>query len=114
MTSFSPNREDTAQEILAAAEQHYQRTIAALNMIIEDIASGRTARAKELKGALGDLGKAAQTAFDERSRIEKRIKTESGAVYDYALDFDHARSEIRSRLARLKAAQRTGGLSEQP
>lgn len=100
--------------MLEAAERHYQRTITALHEIIEDVASGQTARAKELKSAMSDLGKAAQTAFDERSRIEKRLKSEAGVVHDYALDFDRARHEIRGRLARLQTAQRTGELSEQP
>lgn len=101
-----------AQAVLVAAEQHYARTIAALNELIEDIAAGQTARAKELKSVLGDLGKAAQTAFDERSRVEKRIKADSGVAYDYALDFDAARDEIRGRLDRLRAAGGAGGVPE--
>ncbi|KAJ56571.1 hypothetical protein ACMU_06410 [Actibacterium mucosum KCTC 23349] len=114
MTLVSPTGEDAAKAVLEAAERHYQRTIAALNNIIEDIALGHSARAKELKGALSDLGKAAQTAFDERSRVEKRIKAESGTAYDYALDFARARDEIGRRLACLQDAERADGVSGQP
>lgn len=113
MTLISPLVGDLAsQEVLAAAEEHYRRTIAALNEIIEDVAAGKVDRAKELKGALSDLGKATQTAFDERARVEKRIKSESGIINDYALDLADARSEIGRRLARMRDATRAGGLPE--
>ncbi|MGB8622387.1 MAG: hypothetical protein WCD16_06180 [Paracoccaceae bacterium] len=94
--------------MLEAAEQHFQRTIAALNEIIKDVSEGRSARAKELRTALGDLNRAAQTAFDERSRVEKRIKTDGGIADQYALDFDAARDEIGRRLDCLRAARGTG------
>ena len=114
MTVISPAGKGAAQAVLEAAEKHYQRTIQALNEIIEDVTTGRTARAKELKGALSDLGKAAQTAFDERSKVEKRLRAEEGAVNGYALDFDSARDKIGRRLACLRDAAGTGSVSGEP
>ncbi|MBN2906128.1 MAG: hypothetical protein JXJ18_05425 [Rhodobacteraceae bacterium] len=103
-----------AQAVLEEAEEHYRRTIRALHTIIEEVEAGQTARARELKGALSDLGKAAQTAFDERVRVEKRLRTETGIVHEYALDLDAARVEIGRRLDRLRDAQRAGCLSGEP
>ncbi|MHC0053116.1 hypothetical protein [Actibacterium sp. D379-3] len=112
MTLISSTGGDAAaQAVLAAAEQHYLRTIEVLHNLIEEVTAGRSARAKELKGALSDLGRAAQTAFDERSRVEKRIRSDTGIVHDYALDFADARAEIGRRLARLRAAGGAGGVS---
>lgn len=113
MTMITPiGGDEAARAVLDAAEQHFARTIAALNDIIEEVNAGRTSRARELKAALGDLGKAAQTAFDERARVEKRIRTDAGIVSDYALDLDAARDEIRRRLARLRDSAGAGGFSE--
>jgi hypothetical protein len=113
MTLISPlTGERASQEILAEAEMHYRRTIRALNQIIEEVAAGRMDRVKELKGALADLGRATQTAFDERARVEKRIRTETGIIHDYALDLADARSEIGRRLDRLRAAGSAGGVPE--
>ncbi|MGC9370607.1 MAG: hypothetical protein ACP5DX_13800 [Paracoccaceae bacterium] len=115
MTLISPLAgERASQEILAEAELHYRRTIRALNQIIEDVTAGRTDRVKELKGALADLGRATQTAFDERARVEKRIRTETGIIHDYALDLAEARDEIGRRLDRLRAAGGAGGVPGQP
>lgn len=88
------------------------RTVQVLNEIIDEVLVGQTARAKDLKGALSDLNKATQTAFDERSRVEKRFKSESGIVHDYALDFAAARDEIGRRLACLRGAAGAGGISQ--
>ncbi|ALG90150.1 MAG: hypothetical protein SWN98_11920 [Pseudomonadota bacterium] len=112
MTLITPIGVDAAQAVLEAAEQHYERTVQALNEIIEDVTAGRSARAKELKGALSDLGRAAQTAFDERSRVAKRIRSEAGVAHDYALDFASARDEIGRRLACLRDAAGTGCVPE--
>lgn len=113
MTLITPieTEDDAARLVLEAAEEHYQRTVIALQELIHDITQGRSARAKELKPVLRELGHAVQAAFDERSRVEKRLRTQSGVVHDYALDFDAARDEIGRRLACLRDAQGTGTVS---
>ncbi|RSK33530.1 hypothetical protein EJA01_09565 [Rhodovulum iodosum] len=98
--------------MLEEAEAHYRRTIHALDAIIGEIEAGHSQRAKALKGALSDLGKAAQTAFDERERVEKRLRTETGGECGYALDLAEARAEIGRRLDRLRAAQAARGVPE--
>ncbi|WP_170106711.1 hypothetical protein [Rhodovulum imhoffii] len=103
-----------AQAVLEEAEEHYRRTIRALHDIIADVQAGRSDRARELKGALSDLGKAAQTAFDERVRVEKRLRSETGIAHDYALDLDEARAEIGRRLDRVRAVRDPGGISGEP
>lgn len=115
MTVISPLvGEQAAQEILVAAEAHYHRTVVKLSEIIEDVVAGQMDRTKELKGALSDLGRASQTAFDERAKVEKRIRAEAGIINDYALDMAEARSEIERRLARIRDAAGAGELPGEP
>jgi len=100
--------DEASRAVLEEAIEHYRRTIRALHTLIGEVEAGRSARARELRGALGDLGKAAQTAFDERARVEKRLRQEAGGPQGYALDFDSARAEIGRRLDRLRAAGGAG------
>lgn len=51
-----------------------------------------------------DLRTALQIVFEERTRIAKLDKQETGIAYDYALDLDAARAEIGRRLACLRLA----------
>ncbi|GGE40510.1 hypothetical protein [Actibacterium pelagium] len=104
--------EQAAQEVLVEAEAHYTRTIQTLHAIIEDVKAGQLDRTKELKDALRNLHNASQTAFDERSKVEKRLRAEAGILNDYAFDLDGARSEIRGRLDRLRNAAGAGGVPE--
>ncbi|MGC9417797.1 MAG: hypothetical protein ACP5EN_02385 [Rhodovulum sp.] len=96
--------------MLEDAEDHYRRTIRALNDIIEEVEAGNTERARALRGALTDLGKAVQTAFDERLRVDKLLRQETGGTRDHALDLGAARIEVGRRLDRMRSARRTDGL----
>ncbi|SIO10687.1 hypothetical protein SAMN05444722_0441 [Rhodovulum sp. ES.010] len=104
--------EAAARAVLEEAEEHFRRTIRALYEIIDEVEAGKTERARALRGALIDLGKAAQTAFDERLRVEKRLREEAGTTRDYALDLDAARVEVGSRLGRLRTTRGPDGLSK--
>ncbi|WP_132544927.1 hypothetical protein [Rhodovulum euryhalinum] len=106
--------ETAARAVLVEAEEHYRRTIRALNEIIEEVEAGKTERARSLRGALTDLGKAVQTAFGERSRVEKLLRDEAGIASDYALDLDEARLEVGRRLDRMRTTRGADGLPEQP
>jgi len=94
--------------LLEEAEEHYRRMVRALNEIIQEVEAGKSERARMLRGALTDLGKAAQTAFDERLRVEKRLRESSGVAGDYSLDLAEARAEIGRRLDRLRASRGAG------
>ncbi|WP_245895657.1 MULTISPECIES: hypothetical protein [Rhodovulum] len=101
-----------AWALLEEAEEHYRRTIRALNELIEEIEAGNSERARMLRGALNDLGKAAQTAFDERQRVERRLNAESGSEGGIqALDLEQARLEVGRRLDRLRDTRDAGRLS---
>ena len=99
------------KDILTVAEQHLERSADDLNWVINQIKAGDTSRAKEVSGIVTMLGKALQSALDERVRVEKLRRQDAGIVADYALDFDAARDEIGRRLARLRAAGGGGGVS---
>jgi hypothetical protein len=110
-TIKAPAAGDAADRaLLEEAEEHYRRTIRALNEIIQEVEAGNSERARMLRGALTDLGKAAQTAFDERLRVEKRLRESSGFAGDYSLDLAEARAEIGRRLDRLRTSRGSDGI----
>lgn len=91
-------------DILTVTEQHLARSVDDLNRVINQIKAGDTSHAKEVSGIVTLLGKALQSALDERVRVEKLRRQDAGIVTDYALDFDAARDEVGRRLACLRAA----------
>ena len=102
--------EKSPEGFLLVTERHFDRSVEALNTVIEDIKSGNVERSKDVAGALSLLNKALQSALDERAKVEKLRRQDAGVVHDYALDFDAARDEIGRRLARLRAAGSGGGV----
>jgi hypothetical protein len=112
MTEMKAIEQDgSPQRILSVTEEHLQRSVEDLNGVIKAIKAGDISRSKEVTAIISLLGKALQSALDERTRVEKLRKSEAGVVNDYALDFDAARDEIGRRLARLRA---TGSGAELP
>ena len=112
MTEMQSIEQDgSPQRILSVTEEHLQRSVDDLNGVIKAIKAGDISRSKEVTAIISLLGKALQSALDERTRVEKLRKQEAGVVNDYALDFDAARDEIGRRLARLRA---TGSGAELP
>ncbi len=94
------------EAILSVTEQHLARSVEDLNLVIREIKAGNISRTREVTAIVTMLGKALQSALDERAKVEKLRRHDAGVVNDYALDFDAARDEIGRRLARLRA---TGG-----
>ncbi|WP_172841039.1 hypothetical protein [Rhodovulum sp. P5] len=111
-TSAKAGGEAAAWAVLQEAEEHYRRAIRALHEIIEEIEEGKSDRARMLRGALSDLSKASQTAFEERLRVEKKLNAESGGAASYTLDLAAARAEIGSRLDRLRSTRLSDLLPE--
>lgn len=99
------------EDILGAAQAHFQRAITALNDMIREMEAGNTDDLRDAKRITLDLRKAMQSALDERTRVENIRKLEAGIVHDFALDFALARDEIGRRLACLRAARDPGEVS---
>ena len=115
MTMITPvGGNGEAEEILCIAEKHLGRMLYRVEELIAAFEAEETTLSKEAVARIRELSKAAQTAFDERAKIEKLRKNTAGIVHDYALDFDAARFEIGRRIARLRDARGTGGISGQP
>ena len=115
MTMITPVRGDgSSEEILSIAEKHFDRMLRQVEELIATLEADGTAASKEAAARIRDLGKAQQTAFDERAKVEKLRKHTAGIVHDYALDFDAARLEIGRRIACLRGAGEADGVSGQP
>lgn len=106
----SIGQDGSPQTLVSVTEEHLSRSVEDLNGIIKAIKAGDISRTKEVTAIISLLGKALQSALDERTRVEKLRRHEAGVVNDYALDFDAARDEIGRRLARLRATGRGAGL----
>jgi hypothetical protein len=92
----------SASDILKQTEAHYARAIAALDELVRRVEQGDIIPKTDAQQTATDLRKAMQTFFDERKRVEEQFRRDSGVVHAVALDFDRARAEIGSRLARLR------------
>lgn len=113
MTLIYPESGDNSSDnILSEAQEVFQRTATALNVIVRDMEENKTGDAGETRSLLKELKAILIPALSERERLEKLRKKESGIVNDYAVDFDAARLEIGRRLACLRAAGREGSVSE--
>ncbi|MEZ5750699.1 MAG: hypothetical protein R3D60_01605 [Paracoccaceae bacterium] len=101
--------------LVAQAERHLAASGAALDAIIEDITAGNFGQAKDLAGVIASLRKAMEAVFHERARLGKIDPDRGGDTRgDGALDLETARTEIRRRMARLRATYGAGSLPEQP
>lgn len=111
MTEMKSIGKDGSPDMLVSVtEEHLLRSVEELNGIIKAIKAGDISRSKEVTAIISLLGKALQSALDERTRVEKLRRHEAGVVNDYAIDFDAARDEIGRRLARLRATGSGAGL----
>lgn len=77
---------------------------------LESLLSGDGASAQDVARELGDLRKWAQLAYEERNRIEKLIRENTGDGGPHEIDFAAARAEVGRRLDRLRAASGAGAV----
>ena len=98
----SIDNEGSVSDILRETEAHYTRAIRALGELVQRVESGELVGKNEAQQTASDLRKAMQTYFDERKKVEEQHRRNTGIVHAFALDFDAARNEIGSRLARLR------------
>lgn len=92
------------KDLIAETEELCREVADELVVAMRTVRRGAFGDVKSVMLALRDLRVAFQMVIDERDRVEKYRKEESGIVHHYALDFDAARDEIGRRLARLRAA----------
>ena len=92
----------SSSDILKQTEAHYARAIAALDNLVRRVEQGDIIAKTDAQQTATDLRKAMQTFFDERKKVEEQFRRDTGVVHAVALDFDRARAEIGSRLARLR------------
>ena len=113
MTLIKPDGTDgAAREVLRVAAEHYQRTITAFKRSSDRIISGEEIPSPDYEKHARLFGSATTVLYKEKQKIEDSIKKDAGIVYDYAINFENAREEIRCRMARLRAARNAGSVSE--
>ncbi len=104
MTTSELRAELDAEDCLSVAERLFVRAIRALSEICDKLERDELEGLPTLKSAVPEAMQATKFLLQERNRVFELHKKKSGIVNDYVLDFDAARSEIGSRLARIREA----------
>ena len=103
MTIRFTAEEPGPKSLISGTEQVYEDIAAELFAALGRIREGDL----DPKGAthtVRELRQFLNLVLEERARLVKLNKQESGVAHDYALDFDAARAEIGRRLACLRDA----------
>ena len=103
MTLRLSAEEPAPKSLILEAEELYREIADEVFVAIRKIRTGEWDK-KETPQIVKEMRAFLQLVLEERARIAKLSKQEAGVVYDYALDFDAARSEIGRRLACLRDA----------
>jgi len=113
MTFITPDDKSGEElEVLSSVAEHYQDAINVFRQVIRDVENGEDSGSPGCRSDLRQLRRAMELLLDEKNRIDAKIRTQQGIVYDYAIDFKAARAEIRRRMARLRAAEYTEPVPE--
>ena len=113
MALVTPFGQDgSSDEVLSAAIEQLGSLTDIVNDLIKKMEEGELPAPAEAKRTVQEYRAWVLAAITERQKLESRRKDAAGIVHDYAIDFDAARTEIRGRLARLRAARDGGAVSE--
>ncbi|MDJ0627307.1 MAG: hypothetical protein QNJ44_03525 [Rhodobacter sp.] len=105
MTLIKPIDDGTAvDETLAVAEALFKEAGAILGTLLNKVRQEDDEAIGKARIAVKELSEAWKIAVMERNRVAEERKKARGVAGNFAIDFDAARAEIGSRLARLRAA----------
>jgi hypothetical protein len=104
---------ESPRHLVAQAERQLAAYGEELDAVLEDIRAGKFGTPRDMAVLASSLRKALEAVFSERARLE-RLVHETGRQGGGELDLAAAGDEVRRRMARLRAAQREGGVPEQP
>ncbi|MDJ0859384.1 MAG: hypothetical protein QNJ03_09910, partial [Dinoroseobacter sp.] len=102
---------ESATDQVSYLRRKIHHAIAQLEQIAERDAFERISKT-ELQRQLKDLREVTMTVIREEARIAEECRKLSGELSSGTYDLDAARTEIRSRLARLREAGGDGGFPE--
>lgn len=112
MSKQDPTLGEPRRHLVAQAERQLAAYGEELDAVLEDIRAGKFGTPRDMAVLAASLRKALEAVFCERARLEKLVN-ESGHRSG-ELDLAAAGDEVRRRMARLRAAQREGGVSGGP
>ncbi len=103
MTSSLTAEAPSPGSLISGTEELYREIAGEVLAALGKIRSGEW-DAKGLTSTVRDMRAFLQLVLEERVKVAKLAKQDAGIAYDYALDFEAARSEIGRRLACLRDA----------
>lgn len=105
MTLIKPDEGSEAHiELASGLEEHFRDAATEFQDAAKKLKNGELVGASEAKDLGREYRKVATLFYEEGNRLANKRRTELGIVYDYALDFEAARDEIRCRMACLRGA----------
>lgn len=103
-TSEERDPSEAPSDLLWVAQRQLERAVVKLQLVIEQVESGRFDQMAEAKKVTDNLTSFIRLYMDERNKVDKLRKNLAGAVGTGELDFTAARDEIGRRLALLRDA----------
>jgi hypothetical protein len=115
MVLITPDERPTG---LTTSINALERQLADMRGELEDlylrIKAGDLDELKNATKATGEIRQWLKIAIEAEAQLDKRRQQERGIANGYAIDFDHARSEIGCRMDRLRRASCSGRLPRCP
>ncbi|MGY6549271.1 MAG: hypothetical protein ACXIU7_09735 [Roseinatronobacter sp.] len=106
--SIDPEKGPTPENMVSFSEQLLNLSIARLTSLLDGYGEVTPALGKDLSEEFRSLRKALEIAYHERANVQKLRGSELAA--QASLDLDAARTEIHSRLDRLRRAAGGDGI----
>lgn len=113
MILIRPDDEDgSAEKVLLGVEEHFNEAAEVFRAAAKRVDTGEFVTPVAARDLAHEYRKIATLLFEERKRLAEKRRQKTGIVQDFALDFGKARDEVRRRMACLRSARESRGLSE--
>lgn len=96
---FAQDDEDGTEALILALRDRFERATGAFNEMIQKLEAGDLSDAKDAKRIAAALENAGDLVLKVRLKLDEQERKRKGIAYEYAIDFNAARSEIGRRLA---------------
>jgi hypothetical protein len=106
-----PGDTGAAPSLLAEAREHYDIMLHAVQGKIRELKRGEAPDGKDCRRAINEYSAAVALLLRELHKVEDHDARDSSGHGAGRFDFDSLRAEVGRRLARLRAAERSGDFS---
>ncbi|WOI55019.1 hypothetical protein [Palleronia sp. LCG004] len=110
-TERSSKGDRNISDLLRIAVENYEDVLVDLHDMKSAIRSSEKYSESETRRIVSMVSKTIQIIYDERKRLNDLEDKQQGPASETGIDYDRVRSEIRSRLDRIRNARMSGAVS---